>query len=210
MNSSLEKEGLGRKVQIVYFDPPYGIRYGSNFQPFVNRRQVTGEKAEDLTQEPEMIRAIRDTWGLGIHSYLTYLRDRLLLVRELRHPSGSCFVQIGSENIHRVGTVMDEIFGAENRLATISYATTGSSSAKTPPQVANHLLWYAKDRGRVKRQVSPTVRTAHAGRCYRPLQLACDGGVARWRVSREGMGRLSQLERLEAREGQDSLMWKKH
>ena len=150
MNSLLEKEGLGGQVQMVYVDPPYGIRYGSNFQPFVHKRDVTDGKDEDLTQEPETIRAFRDTWELGIHSYLTYLRDRLLLARELLHESGSCFVQIGDENVHRVGNVMDEIFGAENRVATVSYATTGSSSTKTLPQVADYLLWYAKDKRQVK------------------------------------------------------------
>ena len=150
MNSLLEKEGLGGQVQMVYIDPPYGIRYGSNFQPFVGNRDVTDGKDEDLTQEPETIRAFRDTWELGIHSYLTYLRDRLLLARELLTDSGSCFVQIGDENVHRVGTVMDEIFGAENRVATISYATTSGSSAKTLPQVADYLLWYAKDKERLK------------------------------------------------------------
>ena len=150
MNSLIEKEGLGGQVQTVYLDPPYGIRYGSNFQPFVNRRAVTDGKDEDLTSEPEQIRAFRDTWELGIHSYLAYLRDRLLLARELLHESGSCFVQIGHENVHRVGVVMDEIFGAENRVATISYATTSGSSANTLPQVADYLLWYAKDRKHVK------------------------------------------------------------
>ena len=146
MNSLLEKEGLGGQVQMVYIDPPYGIRYGSNFQPFVNKREVTDGKDEDLTGEPEQVRAFRDTWELGIHSYLAYLRDRLLLGRELLHESGSCFVQIGDENVHRVSVVMDEIFGAENRMATISYATTGGSSTNTLPQVADYLLWYAKDR----------------------------------------------------------------
>ena len=150
MNSLLKKEGLGAKVQVIYIDPPYGIRYGSNFQPFVNRRQVTDGKDEDLTQEPETIRAFRDTWELGIHSYLIYLRDRLLLARELLHDSGSCFVQIGDENVHRVGMVMDEIFGAENRLATISFATTSGSSTSHLPQVADYLLWHAKDKTRVK------------------------------------------------------------
>ncbi len=150
MSSLLEKEGLGGQVQMVYIDPPYGIRYGSNFQPFVNKRDVTDGRDEDLTQEPEMIRAFRDTWELGIHSYLAYLRDRLLLARELLHESGSCFVQIGDENVHRAGLVMDEIFGAENRMATISYATTGASSTATLPEVADYLLWYAKDRKRAK------------------------------------------------------------
>ena len=150
MNSLLEKEGLGGQVQMIYIDPPYGISYGSNFQPFVNRREVTDGKDEDLTAEPEQIRAFRDTWEMGIHSYLAYLRDRLLLSRELLTESGSCFVQIGDENIHRVGMVMDEVFGANNRLATISYATTGGSSANTLPEVSDYLLWYAKDRKKTK------------------------------------------------------------
>ena len=132
---------------MVYLDPPYGIRFGSNFQPFVNRRDVTDGKDADLTAESEQIRAFRDTWELGIHSYL---RDRLLPARELLHESGSCFVQIGKENVHRVGVVMDDIFGADNRVATISYVTTGGSSARTLPQVADHLLWYAKDGNRAK------------------------------------------------------------
>ena len=150
MNSLLEKEGLGGQVQMVYVDPPYGIRYGSNFQPFVNRREVTDGRDADLTSEPEQIRAFRDTWELGIHSYLAYLRDRLLLARELLHESGSCFVQIGSANVFRAGLVMDEIFGAENRMAAISYATTGASSTAVLPEVADYLLWYAKDRKHAK------------------------------------------------------------
>lgn len=100
MNSLLEKEGMAGKVQMVYFDPPYGIKYGSNFQPFVNKRDVKDGKDADLTAEPEMIKAFRDTWELGIHSYLSYLRDRLLLARELLHESGSIFVQISDENVH--------------------------------------------------------------------------------------------------------------
>jgi len=161
MNSLLEKEGLGGQVQTIYIDPPYGVRYQSNFQPFVNRREVRDGKDEDLTSEPEQIRAFRDTWELGIHSYLTYLRDRLLLSREMLKESGSCFVQIGDENVHRVASVMDEIFGAENRIATITYATTGASSASTLSEVADYLLWYAKDQKLVKyRQIyEPLTRT---------------------------------------------------
>ena len=102
MNSLLEKEGMAGKVQMVYIDPPYGIRYGSNFQPFVNKRDVRDGRDEDLTQEPETIKAFRDTWELGIHSYLSYLRDRLLLARELLTESGSVFVQISDENVHLV------------------------------------------------------------------------------------------------------------
>ena len=152
MNSLLEKEGLGGQVQTVFIDPPYGISYGSNFQPFVNQREVTDGASADLTREPEMIRAFRDTWKLGIHSYLSYLRDRLLLARELLHARGSVFVQIGDENVHRVGVVADEVFGAENRMATITFASTGSSSSSTLPQVEQYLLWYAKDRQCVKCQ----------------------------------------------------------
>lgn len=151
MNSLLEKEGLGGKVQTIYIDPPYGVGYRSNFQPFVSQHSVTGgDQDKNLTAEPEQIRAFRDTWELGIHSYLAYLRDRLLLAHDLLHESGSCFVQIGDENVHRVGMVMDEIFGAENRVATITYATTSGSSAKTLPEVADYLLWYAKDAKKVK------------------------------------------------------------
>ncbi len=150
MNSLLEKEGMGGKIQTVYIDPPYGIKYQSNFQPFVNNRDVRDGRDTDLTSEPEQIQAFRDTWELGIHSYLTYLRDRLLLARELLTDSGSCFVQIGDENVHRVGVLMDEVFGAENRVATITYVTTGSSPAKTLSEVADYLLWYACDRKQVK------------------------------------------------------------
>ena len=123
MNSLLEKEGLGGQVQMVYIDPPYGIRYGSNFQPFVNKRNVTDGRDDDLTQEPETIRAFRDTWELGIHSYLSYLRDRLLLARELLTESGSVFVQISDENVHHVRELMDETFGADNFVAIIPYRT---------------------------------------------------------------------------------------
>jgi len=151
MSSLLEKEGLGGKVQTIYIDPPYGVRYRSNFQPFVSQHDPTGgDMDRNLTAEPEQIRAFRDTWELGIHSYLAYLRDRLLLAHDLLHESGSCFVQIGDENVHRVGIVLDEIFGAENRIATITYVTTSGSSAKQLPEIASYLLWYARDVKKVK------------------------------------------------------------
>ena len=125
MNSLLQKENMAGKVQCVYMDPPYGIKYGSNFQPFVNKRDVKDGKDEDLTAEPEMIKAFRDTWELGIHSYLSYMRDRLLLAKELLTESGSVFVQISDENVHHVREIMDEVFGAENFVSLISYRTTG-------------------------------------------------------------------------------------
>jgi adenine-specific DNA-methyltransferase len=144
MNSLLEKEGLAGKVQMVYIDPPYGIRYGSNFQPFVNRRDVKDGKDEDLTQEPEMVRAFRDTWELGIHSYLTYLRDRLLLARDLLHESGSCFVQINDENLHHIRELMDEVFGRECLIVTIPVKKKGSQKSSFVDPVNDYILWYGK------------------------------------------------------------------
>ena len=150
MNSLLEKEGMAGQVQMVYIDPPYGIRYGSNFQPFVNRREVKDGKDEDLTQEPEMVRAFRDTWELGIHSYLSYLRDRLLLARELLHESGSCFVQISNENLHLVRSLMDEVFNQRNCIATICYKKPGQRSAQHLPLLTDFIILYARDREKMK------------------------------------------------------------
>ena len=151
MNSLLEKEGLGGQVQTVYIDPPYGIRYGSNFQPFVNKRDVTDGRDEDLTQEPETIRAFRDTWELGIHSYLTYLRDRLLLARELLHDSGSCFVQISDENLHHVRELMDEVFGVGNFVSVISIRkTTSQGTAVLLGATTDFIVWYARNRSSIK------------------------------------------------------------
>jgi adenine-specific DNA-methyltransferase len=145
MNSLLEKEGLGGKVQMIYMDPPYGIKYGSNFQPFTNNRRVHDGKDEDLTQEPEMIKAYRDTWELGVHSYLTYLRDRLLLCRDLLSERGSIFVQISDDNLAHVREIMDEIFGQTNRLGVIVIQKTASATTTGLATVNDYLLWYAKD-----------------------------------------------------------------
>lgn len=150
MNSLLEKEGMAAQVQMVYMDPPYGIKYGSNFQPFVNKRKVQDSKDEDLTSEPETLKAFRDTWELGIHSYLTYIRDRLLLARELLHESGSCFIQISDENYHRVRALLDEIFGAENFVATINYKTMMPLESGSIESVYDYLCWYAKDATKLK------------------------------------------------------------
>ncbi|NBJ15721.1 MAG: site-specific DNA-methyltransferase [Dehalobacter sp. 4CP] len=144
MNSLLEKEGMGGKVQMIYIDPPYGIKYGSNFQPFVNKRDVKDGKDEDLTAEPEMIKAFRDTWELGIHSYLTYLRDRLLLARELLSESGSIFVQISDENVHHVRELMDEVFGVRNFVSEIIFLKTTGQTSKLIPPANDYLIWYAK------------------------------------------------------------------
>ena len=150
MNSLLEKEGMAGKVQMVYIDPPYGIKYGSNFQPFVNKRDVKDGKDEDLTAEPEMIKAFRDTWELGIHSYLTYLRDRLLLARELLHESGSVFVQISDENVHLIRNLMNEVFGTENFVSLITVQKTSARSSDLLAGISDYLVWYAKDRKSVK------------------------------------------------------------
>lgn len=150
MNSLLNKEGMAGQVQMIYIDPPYGIKYGSNFQPFTNKRDVKDRKDEDLTQEPEMIKAFRDTWELGIHSYLTYLRDRLLLARELLHESGSILVQIGDENLHLVRQVLDEIFGKENLSAQIAFKATDPLGQKGVAKVYDYIVWYAKNSSMMK------------------------------------------------------------
>jgi len=150
MNSQIEKEGLAGKVQMFYFDPPYGIRYGSNFQPFVNKRDVADGKDDDLTAEPEMIKAFRDTWELGIHSYLSYLRDRLLLARELLADSGSIFVQISDENVHHVREIMDEVFGAGNFCGLITFSKTSGATPLLLASVSDYLLWYGRDKSRTK------------------------------------------------------------
>jgi len=150
MNSLLEKEGMAGKVQMVYLDPPYGIKYGSNFQPFVNKRDVKDGKDEDLTAEPEQIRAFRDTWELGIHSYLTYLRDRLLLARELLTESGSVFVQISDENVHHVRELMDELFGSKNFVALIPFGKTAGAGAQVIGSEFDYLVWFARDVAKAK------------------------------------------------------------
>ncbi|NBJ14823.1 MAG: site-specific DNA-methyltransferase [Dehalobacter sp. 4CP] len=153
MNSLLEKEGMGGKVQMIYIDPPYGIKYGSNFQPFVNKRDVKDGKDEDLTAEPEMIKAFRDTWELGIHSYLTYLRDRLLLSRELLSEEESIFVQINDNNLHLIKIIFDEIFGYSNCINIIPFkkrASFLSRFGKGLFELFDYIIWYAKDVEKVK------------------------------------------------------------
>ena len=177
MNSLLEKEGMAGKVQMVYIDPPYGIRYGSNFQPFVNRRDVRDGRDEDLTQEPETIKAFRDTWELGIHSYLSYLRDRLLLARDLLGQSGSCFVQISDENLHHVRELMDEVFGIENFISIISIRkTTSQGTAVLLGATTDFLVWYARDRKSTKYRQIFSQRSDAADERYDQALLP-DGSV---------------------------------
>lgn len=150
MNSLLQKEGMAGQVQMIYIDPPYGIKYGSNFQPFVNKRDVKDRKDEDLTQEPEMIKAFRDTWELGIHSYLTYLRDRLLLAKELLHESGSVFVQISDENVHLVRNVLDEVFGVSQFCSEIIFRKTTGKGGQLLDTTNDFIIWYARDINKLK------------------------------------------------------------
>ena len=153
MNSLLNREGMKGQVQCVYFDPPYGIKYGGNWQMEINNTTVK-ENDHGVTGEPEMIKAYRDTWELGIHSYLSYLRDRLVMARELLHVSGSVFVQISDENVHLVRNLMDEVLGSENFISQIIYQkTTGAGSPgelKAPASIADYIIWYAKDKTQLK------------------------------------------------------------
>jgi adenine-specific DNA-methyltransferase len=150
MASLAEKEGLKGKVQMIYMDPPYGIKFGSNWQVSTRRRDVTDGKAEDATRQPEQIRAFRDTWELGIHSYLSYLRDRLTVARDLLTDSGSIFVQIGDENVHLVRGLLDEVFGRGNFVVEIAFKKTGYQSSSLLPSNFDYLLWYARQKDRVK------------------------------------------------------------
>ena len=150
MNSLIQKENMRGSVQMAYIDPPYGIKYGSNFQPFVNKRDVKDRNDEDLTCEPEMIRAFRDTWELGIHSYLSYLRNRLLLVRELLSDSGSVFVQISDENVHLVRCICDEIFGRENFVSMITFRKASPLGSKGLVGISDYIVWYAKEKNNIK------------------------------------------------------------
>ena len=150
MASLSEREGLQGKVQCIYIDPPYGIRFNSNFQWSTTSRDVRDGNRQHITREPEQVKAFRDTWRDGIHSYLTYLRDRLTVARDLLADSGSIFVQIGDENVHRVRALMDEVFGEENFISLVSYPTSVGLGARNLDNVNNYLLWYAKDKEGLK------------------------------------------------------------
>ncbi|MFN7798919.1 site-specific DNA-methyltransferase, partial [Gemmatimonas sp.] len=251
MNSLLQYEGMGGQVQMIYIDPPYGVKFGSNFQPFVRKRDVKHNDDADLTREPEMVQAYRDTWELGLHSYLTYLRDRLLLAKELLTPSGSVFVQISDENLHHVREVMDEVFGGENAAGVIVFSKSSGATSALLPSTNDYILWYAKDisqttyrqlyqtkslstsgaseytkvqlpdgtrrpltneeredsailppGSRVYRlgditsqgfRANTTVEFEFAGKRYHP------GAESNWKTSLEGMQRLAELGRIEAR-----------
>lgn len=175
MASLAEREGLRGKVQCIYFDPPYGIKFNSNFQWSTTSRDVKDGKADHITREPEQVKAFRDTWRDGIHSYLTYLRDRLTVARDLLTESGSIFVQIGDENVHRVRAVMDEVFGEDNVVSEVVVQKTYGFSADAISNVSDYLLWYAKRRDVLK--VRPLYRD-------KPYELG--KGNATWVLSPDG------------------------
>jgi adenine-specific DNA-methyltransferase len=196
MASLAEREALRGKVQMIYIDPPYGIKFGSNWQSSARNRDVKDGKLADATREVEQIKAFRDTWELGIHSYLTYLRDRLVAARDLLTASGSCFVQIGDENVHLVRSLMDEVFGSESFCSQIAFKKTtgaGSPSGSTllPPSVFDYVLWYAKDSSQLR---------------HRPLfrfkQLGGTGGTQyTWVEDKEGTRRQATADELASPEG---------
>ena len=150
MASLAEREGLRGKVQCIYLDPPYGIKFNSNFQWSTTSRDVKDGNVGHITREPEQVKAFRDTWRDGIHSYLTYLRDRLTVARDLLTESGSIFVQIGDENVHRVRAVLDEVFGEGNFVSLTSFRTTANLIGNFLGSNSNYLLWYAKGIGSQK------------------------------------------------------------
>ncbi len=151
MNSLLEYESMAGKVQMIYMDPPYGVKYNSNFQPFVRKKEVSHGEDDSFSREPEMVQAYRDTWELGIHSYLTYLRDRFKLSRDLLTESGSIFVQISDENVHHVREVLDEVFGAENFVSIIPFRKKLMPlGSKTIETMNDFLVFYSKDITKLK------------------------------------------------------------
>ena len=178
MNSLLNRENMKGQVQCIYFDPPYGIRYGGNWQIMINKPKMShNSKDSELSGEPEMIKAFRDTWELGIHSYLSYLRDRLVIARELLNETGSCFVQISDENVHLVRSLMDEVFGSENFVSQIVYKKTSGAGSPNellaPPSVCDFILWYAKDASLVKYRKLMVKKTTdcNGGENYTKIEL---------------------------------------
>ena len=150
MASLAEREDLRGQVQCIYIDPPYGIKFNSNFQWSTTSRTVTDGKSDHITREPEQVKVFRDTWRDGIHSYLTYLRDRFMVARDLLSESGSIFVQIGDENVHRVRGVMDEVFGEENLISELIFSKTVGQTADFIPGISDYCLWYARRREALK------------------------------------------------------------
>jgi adenine-specific DNA-methyltransferase len=224
MNSLLHYEGMGGQVQMIYMDPPYGVKFGSNFQPFVRKRDVKHGDDDDMTYEPEMVQAYRDTWELGLHSYLTYMKDRLLLCRELLSPSGSIFVQISDENSYHLRELMDEIFGRDNFISEIAFVTTTGRGASLIDGIYDRILWYAKERSKAKyrqlfsaldEQANSYFKYEEDGRLFQLRDLTSQGETEtgrfsfvfmgksftpppgrHWSTTKEGMDNLARLNRL--------------
>ncbi|MDE5900527.1 MAG: site-specific DNA-methyltransferase [Muribaculaceae bacterium] len=221
MNSLLNREGMAGKVQTIYIDPPYGIRYGGNWQIMINKPKMSHEsKDSETSHEPEMIKAFRDTWEYGIHSYLTYLRDRLVISRELLNQTGSVFVQISDDNVHLVRNILDEVFGSENFVAQILYQkTTGAGSPNELTSIASvgdYILWYAKDKSQYKFRslFIPKVFGGDGSSAYKKIELS-DGSrmsISEWEKltgetfdydSRPTGSRLYALDNLTSQSGGD-------
>ncbi len=223
MGSLAEKEGLKGKAQMIYFDPPYGIKFGSNWQVSTRKRDIKDGSADDLVRQPEQIKAFRDTWELGIHSYLAYLRDRLVAARELLTETGSIFVQIGDENVHLVRCILDEVFGAENFISEIIVQKTGSQASDFIPVINDFVVWYGRDKGLTKgrgrglfgerdertvEDFSPDPLTSSGETAGSTFQIDCfgerfhPGRGAHWKTNRPGMERLLQADRIHPMESQ--------
>jgi adenine-specific DNA-methyltransferase len=215
MASLDEREGLRGKVQCIYFDPPYGIKFNSNFQWSTTSRDVKDGDRTQITREPEQVKAFRDTWRDGIHSYLTYLRDRLTVARDLLTESGSIFVQIGDENVHRVRSLLDQVFGEDNFCSTINVTKTGSQSGELLSNISDTILWYAKSKDLVKfrkfflarpersdESVSADPALSSGFRTNTSVPLTFRGKIYdpgksyNWKTYIEGMHRLAKADRL--------------
>ncbi len=183
MASLAEREGLRGKVQCIYFDPPYGIKFNSNFQWSTTSRDVKDGAKDQITREPEQVRAFRDTWRDGIHSYLTYLRDRLTVARDLLHESGSIFVQIGDENVHRVRAVMDEVFGDDNFASIVTFQSTTSLGSVGLSSAGDYIVWYYRDKARTKYRPIMHVKSDRGGFEYYSYLRKSDGAM--WRGSKQ-------------------------
>lgn len=195
MASLAEREGLRGKVQCIFVDPPYGIKFNSNFQWSTTSRDVKDGKREHISREPEQVKAFRDTWRDGIHSYLTYLRDRMTIARDLLTESGSVFVQIGDENVHRIRTVMDEVFGENNACGLIPFVTTSSQTSDLLSSTHDYLIWYAKNKGMIKFRRLFKIKGLgeEGGTKYRSIELA-DG--ERMPISSFGKDKLPKGSRI--------------
>ena len=197
MASLAEREGLRGKVQCIYIDPPYGIKFNSNFQWSTTSRDVKDGKAEHITREPEQVKAFRDTWRDGIHSYLGYLRDRLTVARDLLTESGSVFVQIGDENVHRVRALMDEVFGEENYVRLITFVKTTGQTDNLLASVSDYIIWFSKNRPTVKFRQPLKIKElmGDGGTAYKNARLI--GGSTRKLTNEERAGALlPTLERV--------------